>query len=190
MNEPAPGHAELEFTLSRLQLGVSASDLHGSLTGYLCAGGSATATTWSQALELDAPSEDWSDDEIFVRLYRSCRAQLDDDELGFEPLLPDDDAPLVQRGDALVEWCRGFLGGVGLAGATNGRELSEDAREIIGDFGTIAATRFDYDGDDGDETALVEVLEFVRIGVLLLHAEINQVPRRGNAAVPASRRVH
>lgn len=188
MKDPLPTYSELGSTLARLQVGVGASDLHGSLIGYLCAGGSADAKSWPRALELDGADDDWQDDEIFARLYRACREQLDDEELGFEPLLPDDVVPLVQRGDALIEWCRGFLGGVGLAGA--GREMSADASEILGDLGTIAATRFDYDDDDGDETALVEVLEFVRIGVLLLYAEMTHRPRRASVAVAASRRVH
>lgn len=188
MKNPLPNHSELGSALARLRVGVGASDLHGSLTGYLCAGGSADAKAWPRALELDAADDDWLDDDIFARLYRACREQLDDEELGFEPLLPGDAAPLVQRGDALIEWCRGFLGGVGLAGAR--RELSADAREILADFGKIAATRFDYDNDDGDESALVEVLEFVRIGVLVLHAEMTHTPRRASGAPATSRRVH
>lgn len=172
MNETPLTHAELDSALARLRLGVGASDLHGSLTGYLCAGGSAGLKGWPDALQLEADFEGWRDDAMLVRLYRCCSEQLADDELGFEPLLPEDDRPLVQRGDALVEWCRGFLGGVGLAGIARSPGLSDDAVEILGDFSTIAATAFDYDEDDGDETALIEVLEFVRIGVLLLHTEM------------------
>ncbi len=188
MSEPL-SHAELAMTLARLRLGVGASELHGSLTGYLCARGQAAADAWPLALELDGAEEDYRD-EIFARLYRLCREQLDDEDLGFEPLLPRDSLPLAQRGDALVEWCRGFLGGVGLAGDAHGAALSADANEILGDFGAIAGSRFDYDDDDEDETALVEVLEFIRVGVLLLHDEMNHAPRRRMPRVPASRRIH
>lgn len=188
MNEIPLTHAELDTALARLQLGVGASDLHGSLTGYLCAGGSAGLNGWPDALQLDADLDGWRDDAMLARLYRCCSEQLADDDLGFEPLLPDDDTPLVQRGDALVEWCRGFLGGVGLAGIAASPGLTDDAAEILGDFGTIAATAFAYDEDDGDETALIEVLEFVRIGVLLLHTEMARRPVAGSA--PRSRRVH
>ncbi len=188
MNETPLTHAELDSVLARLRLGVGASDLHGSLTGYLCAGGSAGPSGWPDALQLDADFEGWRDDPIFVRLYRCCSEQLADDDLGFEPLLPDDEQPLAQRGDALVEWCRGFLGGVGLAGAASSPALSDDAIEILADFSSIAATAFDYDDNDGDETALVEVLEFVRIGVLLLHTEMARTTT-ATAAV-RNRRLH
>ena len=187
MSEPLT-HAELGEILVRLRIGVGASELHGSLAGYLCAGGRAGADAWPQALELDAEGEGWSGDAFTRRLYGLCRAQLDDEELGFEPLLPDEACPLAERGDALVEWCRGFLGGVGLAGFAAHDTPTGNADEILRDFATIASSSFDYDGDEGDEAALVEVLEFVRVGVLLLHAELHK-PR---AAEPAagSRRLH
>ena len=189
MNDPIT-HAALGALLDRLRLGLGASDLHGSLTGYLCAGGTADAKTWPHALELDlhGDGDAWDDDGQFADLHRRCRAELDDENLGFEPLLPEDHQPLAVRGDALVEWCRGFLGGVGLAGHAHARALSADANEILGDFAAIASSSFDYDGDDGDETALVEVLEFVRVGVLLLRDEMVGPPRP--RATGASRRLH
>ena len=95
--------------------------------------------------------------------------------------MPAFNAPVERRADALVEWCRGFLGGVGLSG-TAARLLSADANEVLADIGRIAASRFDYDDDEEDESALNEVLEFVRVGVLLLHAEMMR-PRSARDSV-------
>lgn len=182
-------HRDLAETLTRLRAGVSASDLHGSLTGFLCAGGKTTAEAWPGALELDAGHAGELLDDAFPLLYRHCREQLDDSDLGFEPLLPADDVNLADRAEALVEWCRGFLGGVGLASNNLAHgEISEDAREIVQDFSTIAASSFDYGGDEEDETALNEVLEFVRVGVLLLYSEL--APVRSADMATASRRLH
>ncbi len=174
MTRPPLTHAELAHALKTLRLGMGASDLHGSLTGYLCAGGSAGAEEWPAALEIEPDrtgSASALHDETLSRLYRDCRAQLDDPDLGFEPLLPALDAPVERRADALVEWCRGFLGGVGLSGLPT-KLLSADANEVLADIGRIAASRFDYDDAEEDESALSEVLEFVRVGVLLLHTEL------------------
>ena len=173
MPRSALTYAELAHAIKTLRLGVGASDLHGSLTGYLCAGGPAGVEEWPAALELD-PDVKTLRHEALRQLYRDCRAQLEDPDLGFEPLLPAHDAPVERRADALVEWCRGFLGGVGLSGTTTRQRLSEDASEVLADFGRIASSRFDYDDAEEDETALSEVLEFVRVGVLLLHAELNR----------------
>ena len=176
MTRPPLTHAELAHALKTLRLGMGASDLHGSLTGYLCAGGSAGVEEWPAALEIEPdPIQSGSartlHDETLRQLYRDCRAQLDDPDLGFEPLLPASDAPVETRADSLVEWCRGFLGGVGLSGTTS-RLLSADANEVLADIGRIAASHFDYDDAEEDESALSEVLEFVRVGVLLLHADL------------------
>lgn len=184
-------HRDLAGTLVRIRAGVSASDLHGSLVGFLCAGGKTTAEAWPSALELDAGHAGELLDDTFALLYRHCREQLDDSELGFEPLLPGDDVALTERAEALVEWCRGFLGGVGLASSTQSAgELSVDAREIVQDFSTIAASSFDYGDDEEDETALNEVLEFVRVGVLLLYSELAPVSPHSSNMATASRRLH
>jgi len=167
-------HAELARAIETLRLGMGASDLHGSLTGYLCAGGTAGVEEWPAALELEPDPGISLRNDALRQLYRDCRAQLDDPDLGFEPLLPAMDAPVERRADALVEWCRGFLGGVGLSGSATRQMLSADANEVLADLGRIAATRFDCEDEEEDESALSEVLEFVRVGVLLLHTELTR----------------
>jgi hypothetical protein len=174
---PAITHAQLGEMLANLHLGVGASDLHGSLTGYVCGGGSAGARGWLAALELQTDPEIDLPHAAFARLYEDCAAWFVDPELGFEPLLPDADSSMDARGDALVEWCRGFLGGLGLAGVSSRQGLSADAGEILQDFGTIAASRFEYADSEEDESALAEVIEFIRVGVLLLHAELTVAGR-------------
>jgi len=174
-------HAELTRALQTLRVGMGASDVHGSLTGYISAGGSAGADEWPAALEIEPDPNVHLHDEALRQLYRDCRAQLDDPDLGFEPLLPAPEEPVERRAEALVEWCRGFLGGVGLSGAPTA-SLSADANEVLADLGRIASSRFDYDDAEEDETALTEVLEFVRVGVLLLHTELTR-PRAARRSV-------
>ena len=174
MNSPAIIHAELGMVLNELEFGVAASDLHGSLTGFLCGGGIASPRNWLQRLEIDTDTGAVTQArlELLNRLFKDCRSQLDDPTRIFEPLLPGEDEPLAERADALVQWCRGFLGGLGLSGANLESGLSEDGAEILRDFGTIAGTRFEYEDAEEDESALAEVLEFIRVGVLLLHTEM------------------
>ncbi|HEX6613334.1 MAG TPA: UPF0149 family protein [Rhodanobacteraceae bacterium] len=180
MQEHTPiTHADLAAALSSMRLGVGASELHGSLSGYLCGGGTAGAPALLSALELesDGAQPDEAGQRLLGELYAETRVQLDDPELGFEPMLPDAARPLAERGDALVEWCRGFLGGLGLGGQASRRALSEEGAEILHDLDAIATSHFSYEDAD-DETSLVEVFEFVRIGVLLLYAELRADPAR------------
>jgi len=113
------------------------------------------------------------DQALLQRLARQCETELTDPELGFEPLLPADDRPLTERADAMVDWCRGFLGGFGLAGTSVHAQLSDDAQEVLRDLGTVAASSFDFGSETEDEDALIEVQEFVRVAAMLLYTECN-----------------
>jgi uncharacterized protein YgfB (UPF0149 family) len=179
MTNVTVSHANLSDALAAMRLGVGASELHGSVSGYLCGGGNAGAAALLSALELqdkNAPPDE-AGRRLLGELYAETRVQLEDPELGFEPLLPAAERPLAERGDALVDWCRGFLGGLGLGGQAARHGLSEEGTEILRDFDTIAASHFSYEDAD-DENSLMEVFEFVRIGVLLLHAEMRADPGR------------
>jgi hypothetical protein len=173
---PTITHADLSAVLQGLKLGVGPSELHGSLTGFLCAGGEAESRHWLKALHIEAPASAGADPAL-IQLYRDCAAALDDPDLRFEPLLPVADSAVDARADALVDWCRGFLGGLGLAGGSPS-SMSDDASEILRDIGTIAGSRFEYENAEEDESALEEVIEFVRVGVLLLHTEMTAPKRR------------
>jgi uncharacterized protein YgfB (UPF0149 family) len=168
-------HADLDSDLIRARVGVDASELHGSITGYICAAGSADARHLLQALQLDiepGPARQAFESHLKT-LYQECRVALEDASMGFEPLLPAASSPLSERADALVEWCRGFLGGFGLADAAAAAALGADASEVLRDFGTIAGSELACGNDDADERALMEVHEFVRVGAMLLHAEVS-----------------
>ncbi len=191
MTEAPISHQDFSETLAKLGAGVSASDLHGSLTGYLGAGGKATENNWGEALALDFSAHGIEGNPLFAKFFRQCREQLDDVELGFVPMLPADDVGLTIRAEALVDWCRGFLGGIGLAGAgKRSGELSADAREIVKDFATIASSNLDVNGQEEDESAFAEVVEFVRVGVLLLYSELAPAVAKRSPNSPGSRSLH
>jgi uncharacterized protein len=167
------GYDDIDALIMRLRLGTEASELHGSLCGYLAGGGSLRGTSVLAALQLDGEATEPSvaDEALLQQLARQCEAELADPELGFEPLLPADDRRLAERAEAMVDWCRGFLGGFGLAGTAAHAQLSEEAQEILRDLGTVAASSFDFGNEAEDEDALIEVQEFIRVAAMLLHTE-------------------
>lgn len=184
--EPMIGYDELADALARLRLGTDPAEFHGSLSGFLAGGAKPVGQTLLEALRLDAAGEierAAQDDAVLLDLMRQTEASLADPELGFEPLQPADDRPLADRADAVASWCRGFLGGFGLSGAASHGQLSEEAQEILRDLATIAGSEFDF-GDAGeDEDALIEVFEFVRVGAMLLHAEVASLSRNLSGSV-------
>lgn len=171
--DPTIGYDELDALSARLGLAVDASELHGSLCGFLAGGGTLDGASLPSVLHLDAAGDTSrpADQATLQRLVRQSEAELADPELGFEPLLPADDRPLAERAEALGDWCRGFLGGFGLTGAGTHAKLSDEAQEILRDIQTLAGSSFDFGEESEDEDALIELHEFVRMAAMLLHAE-------------------
>ena len=179
------GYDELDDVVVHLRLSIPASELHGSLCGLLAANGRPGRRSVLSALHLEAGSDTVSehDQALLDQLVHQSEAELADPELGFEPLLPADDRPLPERADALVDWCRGFLGGFGLGGTDAHGRLSEEGREILGDLSAIAASSLDFGSDDEDEDALIEVHEFVRMGAMLLFTECHLPHQAANGTL-------
>ena len=110
-------------------LAVTAAELHGSLCGYACAGGQPGAGQWLGQLCIDDDGLAASAEPSLESLRSATLALLDDPQMRFAPLLPDDDDALPLRVQAMGEWCAGFLGGFGLTGASDRETLSEQARD-------------------------------------------------------------
>jgi uncharacterized protein len=161
-------HATLSAALTQARVGAGASDLHGSICGFLCGGGS-DKDDWLSALPVSADELRASGRKLLEALLGYCRFQLDDTQMSFHPLLPDDEQPLARRAAALAEWCQGFLGGLGVAAPA--ASLEGEAAEIVADLAGIAATRFDFEAaGEEEETAYVELIEYVRMAALFLRA--------------------
>lgn len=163
-------YATISELLQPLQLPVSTSEVHGLLIGYLAAGGN-DAQQWLDHADLNAADGTAVPQDIVDTLYRGSLASLRATDFSFTPLLPADSASLASRVEALVDWCRGFLGGFGLAGpAAQNLAQNDDAQEILRDLAHIA-TAAPPDGDgEQDENALAELQEYVRMGAMLLDA--------------------
>ena len=71
------------------------------------------------------------------------------------------------RLESLAQWCGAFLAGFGVGGAPVG----EEAEEIVNDF--VAISQVDAEIADGDDAEhdLIEIAEFVKVGVLLLGSQ-------------------
>lgn len=168
-----PASEDVERSIRRLGLAMSAAELHGVVGGWLAGGGDGGDGWLGRALA--DPAQD-APDEVLQRLCASTAAQLEDRSFGFSLLLPDADATLYQRSAALFEWCRGFIGAFGLA-AGEATALSEEGREALEDLARLAAAAPQDAGDDEDEHALAEIEEFVRVAALLLHGDCALGPR-------------
>lgn len=175
MAAPAlPSWSEIEAASRALSLAATPAELHGGLCGWLAGGGADDASWLSAIVGLQDPMPAAGD--ALEHLRRASAAQLADRDFAFELLLPAPDASLPARSEALFDWCRGFLGGLGLA-AGNTPGVSEEGREALTDLARLAAAQPEPDGDEEDEAALAEIEEFVRVAALLLHGDCVMAPR-------------
>lgn len=169
MTERLPGLEEIAHEIRSAGLAVDPSELHGALCGWLAGGGN-DGPEWIGAVMAvqDQPPE--TAGSALARMRAATSAQLAGRNFDLQLLLPDEDAGLAERSGGLFAWCRGFLGGFGLA-AGQDPPLSEESREALADLARFAAATPQEDGDEEDEQALAEIEEFVRVAVLLVYGD-------------------
>lgn len=166
-----PAFGDIEAAIAPLRLGIGVSELHGSMTGFLCAGGQPGAQGWLDALQLESVDATLAEaaQAPLAALGDSTAQALQPQDPKLELLLPDADGGLENRALALVDWCRGFLGGFGLGGA-DADKLDPGMADILRDFADIAATVPEMGEQEEDRAALTELTDHVRFAALLLSA--------------------
>lgn len=169
-------YAELSAMLARFGCGGDAAEYHGALCGALCV----KPADDIDLLALLEGATSTGDEQAQAELRRLCRqslAALQDDNMAFAPLLPDDDAALLPRVQALADWCEGFLFGLATRANLDLDACSEDAREIIRDFAQFTrASVGDSDEAEIEETAYTELVEYIRVGAQLIYMELRPAP--------------
>jgi uncharacterized protein YgfB (UPF0149 family) len=182
---------EVARVLQSLQSSVAAAESHGCLCGALCTVQQYPVETWLDELVPDA-DEDAADDRATLRLlFADTIRALRGDEMEFHLLLPDDDAPLVERAMALSQWCQGFLYGFGTGGAVPRERLSGEVEEVLRDLTHISQASVETGADaEEEEQAYAEIIEYVRAGVQLIHDELVELRAEGERAPPDPSRLN
>jgi uncharacterized protein YgfB (UPF0149 family) len=102
--------------------------------------------------------------------------------MSFQPLLPDDEQPLVERVAGLAQWCLGFNHGLFVAARIGDAEAemkSGNTAEIVRDFSEMAQVAVgDDEPDAAGEAAYAELVEYVRVSVQLVYEELAAVRQR------------
>jgi len=147
----------------------SASELHGFLVGELATGVRLSRSEWlrtaNEQADLSRNPDEVAGDTLYA-LYQQTLAALSGDELAFQLLLPEDDEPLLDRVEALGQWCQGFLLGFGLSGkhTTDDAELAESLRDLAA-IAQVGASE-DEAAQDSSESDLFAISEYVRLTVI------------------------
>ena len=174
---------------------ASPAEVHGLLCGIICSGKQQIdSETWAaKAMGLGDKDLHLSKKQatILQQLLDYSYNRLTQMEFDFQLLLPDEEASLSARSAEIGSWCHGFLIGLELTSdldVTSDR-LSVEGYDTLVKLSEIAEIDYeDLDYSERDETALVEVVEFVRLAILTIYSELNQ--GTSGISIPTSRMVH
>ena len=168
-------YADIQRHLSESRALTDAAEAHGSLSGALCAAASYRLEDWlAEILPEDALGD--QHEAALRAVYEDTREALAGTLMQFELLLPEDSQPLARRTEALTLWCNGFVYGLGVSGACDPLKLPGDAGEIVRDLSQIMRADVDEaDGVEANESALAELVEFVRVGVQVIYEDLAEL---------------
>jgi uncharacterized protein YgfB (UPF0149 family) len=171
-----PEYDELVDALERSSVVLSPAELHGIASGLLIKD---AATPPSRLQEIVLGQIDNNDvlatetSRLIDQLHTTTLHQLQDSELGFELLCPDDDEPLENRITAACDWARGLVYGLAEQGVKT-RDCPTDTADFLQDCLTLANN--EYTADEGsseeNEELYMELLEFLRMGTLMAQEEL------------------
>ena len=165
----------VQAALERLGANADAAESHGTLCGLMMS--HATLSGWLAHTLDEMPNRGnvlaAEQMQVLETLFEQTRELLDNGDLNFELLLPDDSDDFGLRLLGLSGWCQGFLYGIGATGAVQQDELDETARECLSDLLEISKLSHDEEASDEAELQFAEVVEHVRMATLMLNETLN-----------------
>lgn len=166
-----PEFDEVTNMLEMTEQKLHASQVHGLISGILC-GGFEEEASWQELVMGEKLAPDCAGE--LTEVFNVTRQQLKDFLMQFAMILPDDDTDLPVRAEALTVWCQGFLTGLKVAGTPIiGRDPSE-LTDAIDDLIEIAKMNYEeVVASEEDEEAYAELVEYVRMAVIMIYTELN-----------------
>ena len=169
-------YQRIETEIAVLGLDISASEIHGLICGAITNHlHTSIAPNLLQLIEpsaVDRPAEFSALNERVHELYRASSMALLDDVEGFELVLPEEDATIADRAEALGQWCKGFLLGLLHNDALSIDQLQAESAEIARDFMQIAEVEAGHSQEQEEDWALAELHEYVKVGAQLIFEHI------------------
>lgn len=165
---------DIQIILDGIDPQHNASELHGLVCGYQCAGSRWQKEDWYKVLDdwFAVPALPADLHQKLAPVAAESLKQLASEELSFNLILPPSDQALSLRTIGMTSWSRGFLAGFGLSGKYQEKDLSADVAEFLHDLAAIS--QMDEQVDDDGEADFYEVEEYIRMGVLLIFTECGE----------------
>ena len=114
--------------------------------------------------------------ETLLALFTINQSWFAEHQDNFIMVLPEEDAPMEIRIEALAMWCQGFLTGLHLLEDKLKDQVAEDVAEALEDLTNMACLAYDdeQENDEASQKAYVELTEFARVAVLMVQSHFMQ----------------
>ncbi len=175
MNTPSlPPYATINEALISNHLMINPSLLHGIWCGLIVGGQYCDPQDWLTLAADEAhtwKSLDTAVQILLLQLAEQTVLIMAQSDFSFQLLLPTDEEPLAERAYALSEWCIGFIDGI-----QNQQDqqtlLTGDGAQALADLTKISEMDFNPEESEEEETSYMELVEFIRVAVMLIHQNL------------------
>lgn len=170
----------LDAIMHKAGIEMMPAEAHGILCGLCCQPEQPLIDNWLSEVLHGADLNNVLVQEAstaLTELYDATLEQINSGEFTLDLLLPDDETELDQRILALSEWCQGFYMGISMLGLLEDtQQLPDDSREFVDDVIEISrADQYRHSESETDEASFAEVVEYLRVGAMLMITELCQV---------------
>lgn len=164
-----PNYAELTRIFQKTLPDTHVAQIHGLLCGTICA----TMGNEINIIKLFPNAKKSKKIQaLLLQIYETSYHELSEFSFEFQILLPIDNVDINTRAESLGLWCQGFLTGLGQVPAS---EVSGEVNEALEDMMEISKINFgDIATNDEDETAYFELVEYVRLSILMIFHELKK----------------
>ena len=174
-----PNYKTLQQALNKTSLKLHPAQVHGLMCGIL-SGDTTGSTAWE---ELVTGGKEKTP-EVLQELYEASNTQLAEFLFEFQLVLPPDSQDLSSRAEALTLWCQGFLTGLKFIKIEIVNRESSEVTEAINDIIEIAKMNYEVVvASEEDETAYVELVEYIRMAVVLIYQDLHEANASNKASV-------
>lgn len=164
-----PSYVELTRVFEKTMPNSNVAQIHGIICGTICA---------QSGVDIDIlklfpqAKKSKKAQTLLIQMYEASYHELSEFSFQFSLILPMDSIDINTRAENLGLWCQGFLTGLGQVPVT---EVSDEVNEALEDMMEISKINFgDIATNDDDETAYFELVEYVRLSILMIYHELKK----------------
>jgi hypothetical protein len=166
-----PDYTELSRVLKWATPKLHPSQVHGLICGLLC-GSPLHIAMWKESVI--GREKIGKIDKELQALHGASVKQLSEFLFELRLLLPIDSVALPERAEALTLWSQGFLTGLKYVQVPIVERERGEVTEAINDIIEIAKMNYeDVVASNEDEMAYVELVEYVRVAVILIYQTLH-----------------